>query len=188
MVIIMKKIEKGKNKLLRLLLSILVLPVVLITVGFSALSTSLSINGIAMFKPVSMILVIDNQPDDSTISNNNSYSFTKDTINISATLNHTSDQVVYNVSIRNFGQTNKVLAEVIEDEFSNNNMRYIMSGLAIGDVFLPGQQIDFQVTFKYKSGVSNPSNTDLNAILKFVFDDFEIPPVSNGYFMPFDGE
>ncbi|MCR4581212.1 MAG: hypothetical protein K5666_01720 [Bacilli bacterium] len=39
------------------LLFVFVLPVVLISVVFSALSTSLSINGIAMFKPVGMILV-----------------------------------------------------------------------------------------------------------------------------------
>ena len=184
----MRKIRKAGKNIVYSLFLMLFMPILLITVGFSALSTSLSINGIAMFRPVSMILEIGNEPDQSTIENNNSYSYTKDTINIAATLDETSDQVIYNVSIRNFGQTNKILSEIVQDEFTNSDMRYSLNGLAIGDVFLPGQTVNFQVTFKYKSGVSNPSNTNINAILRFIFDDYEIPPISNGYFMPFDGE
>ena len=169
------------------LLLVFVLPVVLISVGFSALSTSLSINGIAMFKPVGMILVMSNEPNDSTLVNNISYSHTHETINISANLPTTNDKVIYDVTIRNLGQTNKILSEIISEEFTNDDVKYTLSGLSIGDVFLPGQAITFSVTFKYKNGVNNPSNTRINAILKFMFDDYELPPLNNGYFIPYDG-
>jgi len=169
------------------ILLIMIIPVIAISVGFSALSTSVSINGLAKIIPIDYIVVMSNEPDQSTNINNLSYSHTIDSITISANLENLNDQVIYNVNIRNLGQTNKQLSEIIEDIFSNSDMKYTLNGLAIGDVIVPSQSVDFQVIFDYKNNVAGVTDPRLNASLKFVFDDYELPPVSIGYFKPYNG-
>ena len=174
-----------KNPVLFSLL-ILIIPVLMITVGFSALSTTLSIDGLARFEPVGLIIVTSIEPTQETSVNSLSYSHTTDTITTASVLPTTSDVSVYNIQIRNLGETDKMLSEIIVEEFNNNDMYYYIEGLGIGDVISPGQVVDCTITFSYKNGVSNPSSTSLNSKLKFVFEDYSVP-YAVGYFMPFDG-
>jgi len=178
--------KQNKNILLYYVL-LLIVPVMFITIGFSALSTILSVNGTSMMRPVGMILVMSIEPDQETAVNNISASHTTDKVSISAQLNNINDEVRYNVQIRNLGQTNKILSEIISEEFTNDDMLYILNGLSIGDVFRPGDSVDFTIIFKYKSGVLNVDNDRINSVLKFVFDDYEVPFIT-GYFAPFNGD
>ena len=178
------KISKFLCKYLFVLIFI---PVVFLTVGFSALSTSLSINGIGSVDPIGFIVITSINPDDSTLQNNESYSHTHDTINIGANLNTLTDTMKYNISVRNLGQTNKSLSEILNIEYSNDDIIYSLDGIAINDIILPGQTIDFSITFKYKTGVTSIDNSRINAVIRFLFDDYEIPPILTAYFISFDG-
>lgn len=184
----MRKLGKGNISIQSKLLMILAIATLFITVGFSSLSTILSIDGSVAFKPVSMILVTNIVPDQSTMQNSVSSSHTNDSINISCDLPALTDEVIYNVTIKNYGQTNKVLSGVIAELFSNDDMRFEYDNIAIGDVFLPGQEVIIPVTFKYKDNIQTINNDTLNAIIKFEFDDYELPPTAIGYFMPYNGD
>ena len=184
----MSKLGKGISSIQLKLFYVLLLSTLFITVGFSSLSTILSVNGTASFKPVSMILITNVQPDQSTMQYNNSVSHTWNTMNIGCDLPTLTDQMVYNVTIKNYGQTNKVLSNILAETFSNNDMRFEYNNISIGDVFLPGQEITIPVTFKYKETVQAIDSSVLNAIIKFEFEDFELPPTAYGYFMPYNGD
>ena len=179
--------KSNNKKFLFIFISVMVLPVLFITIGFSALSTILSVNGTSMMRPVGMILVMSIEPDQTTAVHNISSSHTTDTITVSSQLDNVNDEVKYNVQIRNLGQTSKTLSEIVLEEFSNSDMLYTITGLTVGDVFRPGDSVDFTITFKYKSGVSIIDNNRLNAVLKFVFDDYEAPFITV-YFQPFNGD
>ena len=184
----MSKLGKGISSIQLKLFYVLLLSTLFITVGFSSLSTILSVNGTASFKPVSMILITNVQPDQSTMQYNNSVSHTWNTMNIGCDLPTLTDQMVYNVTIKNYGQTNKVLSNILAETFSNNDMRFEYNNISIGDVFLPGQEITIPVTFKYKETVQAIDSSVLNAQIKFEFDDFELPPTAIGYFKPYNGD
>ena len=180
------KIRKVFNNLLFKLLIVIVLPVFLISIGFSALSTTLSIDGKAVVNPVNMILVLSITPDESTIEHHISATHTENTINVSAELNNTSDQVVYNVVIKNLGQSYQTLSAIIADEFTNDDMNFTVTGLTVGDVFEPGQSVNCMVTIKYKNGVTEIDNSRINSIIRFVFSNYELP-YTTGYFIPYNG-
>ena len=184
-----KKRTENVNKKpnLPLILSFcLVLFLLLIPIGFSSLSTSLSINGSTAFEPVGMIRVMSISQDSLIDARESSISIDPDAIKVLIDIDDINGSATYNVVIKNLGQTDKVLDDIVEEVFSNNQIEYTLTGLQIGDIIRAKDEVEFKVTFKYKNGVSNILETRSNNILRFVFDDYQLPSTV-GYFKPFDG-
>lgn len=180
---IIKKIRFSPRKSLifKSSIAILFICILFISVGFSSLSTALSVNGYASFKPVGMIRVTSIESNSLTDVDENSKSHTMDSITVSLDFTNTNGIAIYDVNITNFGQIDKVLTQIVDEFFSNEDVEYTIEGLAIDDVIKAGESVDFQIKFKYKDGVTNPEDTGLNSKIKFVFDDYIIDPVTTAF-------
>lgn len=166
-------INNSGSMILRLTVALSIV-VMFISVGFASLTSTLSINGSARFEPVGMIRVMSIVQNSLTDVTEIESSYTQDTIHVQMDFDETTGVAIYDVNITNLGQTDKVLSQVVDQLFSNNDIEYEMTGLAIDDVIEAGDSVNFQITFKYKNGVSNP-DPRLNANIQFVFDDY-VPP------------
>ena len=150
----------------------LVVFLLFISIGFGAMSTSLSINGSSAFTPVGLIRVMSIGNASLVGATEEVKSITPDAIKNRLDLNTAGSRATYTVVIKNLGQTDQVLDSVIEDMFSNNQMEYVFNGFDIGDVIEAGQEKQFTVTFKYKSNATAPLESRLNSNLRFVFTDY----------------
>ena len=178
----MKKVN-GK-KFTFIMLSLLVFSLLTISIGFSSLSTSLTVNGNLAFVPIDMIRVTSISADHLAASSEQSKGFSLDKINIQLTLDNLSSEAIYNVTIKNFGQVQKVFAGCSTVIFSNENMTYELVGLKLGDSLGPKETLDFQIKLKYKNNVSVIDETKLNAVIKFNFATHI--ENENTYFIVFD--
>ena len=149
--------------------------IMFMSVGFASLTSSLSINGTAKFVPVGMIRVMSIEQNTLTGVTEIEHSYTKDTIHVQIDIDEATGTAVYDVNITNLGQTDKVLTQIVDQIFTNNDIEYEITGLAIDDVIEAGESVDFQITFKYKDGVVNPDSR-LNATIQFIFDDYTVQP------------
>ncbi|MBE6161369.1 MAG: hypothetical protein E7158_04035 [Firmicutes bacterium] len=168
-----KSIDMSINLLLKLVV-ICSIVTLFITVGFSSLSTSLSVNGSAKFMPVGMIRVMSIEQKSLTNVVEVEKGYTTNSINVIIDFENQTGVAVYDVNITNLGQTPQTLTQIVEDIYSNEDVEYELNGLAIDDVIEPGESKNFTITFKYKEGVEN-SDERLNAKLQFVFEEYVVP-------------
>ena len=183
-----RKLNKTKTFNPMLLVGfVLVFFLLSISVGFSALSTSLSINGHASFKPVGLIRIMSLKQNTLFNATETSKTFTQNTVSITGTLENFDSRLVYDVNIANLGETDKVLTDVVKEVFSNDECDYELIGLQIDDIIKAHESLDFQVVLKYKNTVTIPLDTHINAKLKFVFEDYE-EYEDKAYFMAYNGE
>ena len=182
------KLKRPINKMNPVLLlgTVLIVLLLSISVGFSALTTTLSVNGSAAFIPVGMIRVMQYKQNSLFQATETSKTFSPDTINSIVSINQADGTATYDVTIRNLGQIDQVLDNIIEEIFTNSECTYELNGFSIGDVVEAGESVDFTITFKYKGNVTTPVDTNLNAKLKFVFKDYEETD-NLAYFRPFNG-
>lgn len=170
----MKRLRiRNNNKCFFLLLgSPLIVVLLLISVGFAAMSTSLSINGSAAFEPVGMIRVMSISQGTLTNATEQSKSITHDSISNTIDLNSSTSSATYTVVIKNLGQTDKKLDDIVEVVFSNNQVEYSLNGLQIGDVIEAGDEVEFTITFRYKQSATEPLEPRINSKLRFNFSDY----------------
>lgn len=170
----MKRLRiRNNNKRFFLLLGApLIVVLLLISVGFAAMSTSLSINGSAAFEPVGMIRVMSISQGTLTNATEQSKSITHDSISNTIDLNSITSSATYTVVIKNLGQTDKKLDDIVEVVFSNNQVEYSLNGLQIGDVIEAGDEVEFTITFRYKQSATEPLEPRINSKLRFNFSDY----------------
>jgi len=150
----------------------LIVVLLFISVGFAAMSTSLTINGSSAFAPVGMIRVMSITQSDLTDATEQSKGIMPDSIKNMIDLNSSSSSATYTVVIKNLGQIDQVLDDVVEDLFSNDQVEYIFNGFQIGDVIEAGHEVEFTVTFRYKQDATSPLEPRINSRLRFVFSDY----------------
>lgn len=164
----MKKLPAKASLVLTIILCVSVLT---ISVGFSALSTSLSINGSAAFKPVGMIRVTAMDQIELDNATEESHNYTIDTVSALLDINTIDGYAIYQVTISNLGEVHKEIAGISAEIFSNDQMEYEIEGVSIGDVVKPRTNKRFTIKFKYKDNATIDS-TRLNAQIKIIFDDY----------------
>ena len=166
--------KKSNNKRpLNLLLLSLGAFLLFIAVGFSALTTTLSVNGSAAFAPVGMIRVMSISTGSLVDATEQSKSITPDSIKNMLDLNSSTATATYNVVIKNLGQTDKELDNIVEDMFSNEQIEYELNGLKIGDVIEARNEVQFSITFKYKEDITPPLESRLNYKLRVVLSHYD---------------
>ena len=156
-----------------------------ISVGFSAMSTSLSINGGASFEPVGMIRVLSFEQNDifNVVEHNSSHN--TDSISVLLDINGSDGYATYNVNITNLGEIDKELSEIENEIFSNEEMEYVINGLELGSVIKAKESVNFTITFKYKN--ETVTSNRLNAKIRFKFEDYIKVILDNEYYKA-DGE
>ena len=175
--------KKKYSSLSFLLVGFLFLSIISISIGFSAISTTLTLDGDVYFKPVDMIRIT--KFNENIVFNSNIIDYKNKIDSISATLdiNDINGYVSYDIEITNLGEVDKVLSRIDNEIFTNNNMEYILEGFNIDDVIKANSTVNFKIVFKCIPN-SNITDTRLNAKLNFIFEDYIFIP--NNYTITFD--
>ena len=150
----------------------LIVSLLFISVGFSAMSTTLSIDGSTSFAPVGLIRVLSLHQDTLVGTTEVSSSIKSDSIKNTIEFDSETGYATYEVVIRNLGQIDYVLDHIDEVVYSNNQVEYIFDGFQIGNVIHAHEEKTFKVKFKYKENLDEELVSRLNSELKFVFEEY----------------
>lgn len=176
---------KRVNSLYPILVIALCISCISISIGFSAMSTSLSINGTAIVDPVGMIRVLSIEQDELYNATEYNSEYSIDSINVLLDLDQNDGYATYNVVIKNLGQVDKELTKIESEIFSNDDMEYEIDGLDLGRVIKGKETVEFKITFKCKNEVLNEKK--LNAKIKFRFKNYEKIILPDDEFYQADG-
>ena len=180
-----KKNSFYKNSKVFLLL--IVISTFFLGIGYAQISSiELSVSGTATAKAQTGIVITD-----VTYSSNNNANTTNSKINTyyqsmldsTIVLGNTLDSnITYNVSIINMSSDNVLFDKVVYDEsfYDNNDIVFELTNLNPNDPLNAGQTINFQITFKYKTDLTEVTNNVLNSYLNFKFK------MENGVIITFD--
>jgi hypothetical protein len=143
-----------KNKFSLLIIFLLCFSILTITVGFSAMSSTLTINGKLAFRVVKSIRISSITLDNSSTGvENSSANYGTNEIMGNFTLNTLSDNLKYNIVINNVGNVDQILTEINDVTFTNSNMDYTLTNLALNQTIGAGNTLSFTINFHYKNSV-----------------------------------
>lgn len=154
---------------------ILLVCISVISVGYSALNSTLTISGNATARAKSDIRIIAIK---ATRLENGAYEktsprYTKHTTQIDSTLPNPNSIIEYTITIKNY--SNKQYEFVSKDvEQSNEGITPSMIGLAEGKIFEPGEEVTFVIKEMYTEGQSE--NHDSNILVKYNFQEYVPEP------------
>ena len=180
-----KKNSFYKNSKVFLLL--IVVSTFFLGIGYAQISSiKLSVSGTSTAKAQTGIVITD-----VTYSSNNNANTTNSKINTyyqsmldsTIVLGNTLDSnITYNVSIINMSSDNVLFDKVVYGEsfYDNNDIVFELTNLNPNDPLNAGQTINFQITFKYKTDLTEVTNNVLNSYLNFKFK------MENGVIITFD--
>lgn len=148
----------------------------LITIGYSALNSTLTISGTATARAKSDIRVtavkstrLDNGAYETT-----SPKFTKYTTQMNSTLPNPSSIIEYSVTIKNYSDKQYELTDIERQLESNPDMTLVIEGLSAGKIFEPGEEVTFIVKEMYTTGQGESKEETI--ILKYNFIEYVPDP------------
>ena len=171
------------KKFLIPIILMLVFSLISISIGFSSLSTTLSVNGNAAFIPVDMIRFTALETNNLNNAVEEDKSFLINILNFNIELDTINSTATYDVTLSNLGQVDKILTSINNEIYSNDDIQYELNGIGVNTIIRKGEDVHFTITFKYKNNVTI-DETRLNAKLKFLFDDYE--DIGGTYIVSFD--
>ena len=164
-----KKIKKNKfNEMMFMLVTIFVLS---FSVGYAALNREIKISGEAKFRPQEDIRITDISLSEIVNNGLENYEsdYSKNTIKLGVDLKELTSTITYKVEITNLGNVAMWIDSIEQPITNHTTMEYIIEGIRLKELINPGDVKEFTVTIKYKDGVNLPSNTKLDATIKFNF-------------------
>lgn len=161
-----KVIEKYLNKR-NVWFIIMLVCVSLISIGYSALNTTLSISGTATARAKSDIRVKNITLKSTSNHGSEVYSsrYSKDNTITSVSLPNETSTVTYTVTIHNYSNITYMLQDIQTIEDSNADITFNYSNDIIGDNIPKGEDMTFDITF---TG-STSENKVKTLILKYIF-------------------
>ena len=158
---------------------LIIIVVLSLSIGYSALNADLSISGEAIVRAAADIRVTDIKLDSILNNGKEIYSpeFTKDTTTMSVSLNNQNSTVTYNVTITNKTGKKIRVKDIIEENNSNSNVSYEIIGLDENGIY-SGEQINFQITFTNKTNIIQEEILTLKYDLE-IFDGYTVTLVQN---------
>ena len=141
------------------------------TVGYASLNEELNISGEATFRVKEEIRITNVSLSETTNLGLENYSskYGKDSITLGVDLKQTDSTVTYDVQIVNSGTVSMWIDSINQELNSNANMEFVLEGLSVRELINPGDVKDFKLKIKYKDGITMPSNTTLDTMLRFNF-------------------
>lgn len=164
-----KRKSNTKKIIYPLVFVFLTVSILLLTIGFSAYSTSLAIDGKALVRPLKESRITDVKIFKTTNNGVVSYiDYTAYSLVSDITLNKKNSTVTYDVTITNLSSDNLIITKVENQVYSNSNIEYVFDNTEINKTKIkPASQYTFKITFKYKT--NNITNKDLKCILMFTY-------------------
>ncbi len=159
---------------------ILLISILGMSIGYSALNTELNISGEALVIHTQEVIVTDI----SFVSQYNGYEkYTAEMINNKATffphLNNIYATLKYSVTITNYTSENQVYLGFLE-EYSNKYLSFRIDGLSVGHVLAPRERITFTVTFSNLSGSQQSGSIGITFNFGYPDENSEIATVLTG--------
>ena len=163
-----KKISLKNN----LFYIILLVCVGFISIGYSALNTTLTISGNATARAKSDIRVtgIKSSRLEYGAYEKTSPKYTKYTTQMDSTLPESASIIEYAVTIKNYSDKQYELISIETLEESNPGITLSIEGLAEGKIFEPGEEVTFILKEMYTSGMTE--SNDSTTILKYNFQEY----------------
>ena len=161
------------KKLFYILIITLCFSIMSISVGFSAMSTTLTVNGTASFEPVEMIRIVGLEKESDTKEIDKNYTINTINVFIDTEENETA---IYNIKIANLGQTEQVISKIEDEIFSNENMEYEIEGYEENQIIKPKETINIKLKLKNKDIRTRSTNNKLNLKIKFYFEKYVFIP------------
>lgn len=164
-----KRKSNTKKIIYPLVFVFLTVSILLLTIGFSAYSTSLAIDGKALVRPLKESRITDVKISKTTNNGVVSYiDYTAYSLVSDITLNNKNSTVTYDVTITNLSSDNLIITKVENQVYNNPNIEYVFDNIEINKTKIkPASQYTFKITFKYKT--NNITNKDLKCILMFTY-------------------
>ncbi len=147
-------------------------------IGYAQISDiDLSLSGTATAKPEEKVIITDitylssnlADPNDSTI--HDSY---LTLMNSSIVLgNDLSSTITYKIKVKNLSSIAAMYNEAVystELGYDNQDIEFVLNGIAPDDNLNSQEEKEFTITFKYKDNLSTITNNTLNSYINFVFD------------------
>lgn len=173
MFVMEEKVAKRKSNTKKIIYPLvfvfLTVSILLLTIGFSAYSTSLAIDGKALVRPLKESRITDVKISKTTNNGVVSYiDYTAYSLVSDITLNNKNSTVTYDVTITNLSSDNLIITKVENQVYNNSNIEYVFDNMEINKTKIkPASQYTFKITFKYKT--NNITNRDLKCILMFTY-------------------
>ena len=127
-----RKEKTNKYRIFSLVFVFLTISILSLTIGFSAYSTSLAINGKALVRPIKESRITDMKI--SKVTNNaviSSFDYTAYSIISDITLDNYNSTVTYNITLTNLSSENLVITKVKNQVYSNSNIEYTFDDIEI---------------------------------------------------------
>ena len=143
-----------------------------ISVGYSALNQNLTISGEAHFRIESDIRITNINLLNRTYNATTLYrpDFSRDTIITGINLPELNSTITFEVTVQNFVDIEKYLKNIVNINMNNPYITYTLS-INIDDTVDGLEQKTFTITFHYRDDVLElPSNTQLESRIQFIFD------------------
>lgn len=84
-----------------------------------------------------------------------------------------NSSITYSITVHNSSTIDYYFKETTYDQgqdyYDNSDIIFSLENIECGDKVLKGEDITFNITFKYKENLSTVTNTILNSFIKFVF-------------------
>lgn len=173
MFVMEEKVAKRKSNTKKIIYPLvfvfLTVSILLLTIGFSAYSTSLAIDGKALVRPLKESRITDVKISKTTNNGVVSYiDYMAYSLVSDITLNNKNSTVTYDVTITNLSSDNLIITKVENQVYNNSNIEYVFDNIEINKTKIkPASQYTFKITFKYKT--NNITNKDLKCILMFTY-------------------
>ena len=165
----MKPIKSGKgtfkSKIPFLYLAV-VIAIIFTSYGYAALNTELSISGEAYVKVetdirVTNIKVLSSENKGYETYNNK---YTKDTTSTFVTLPDSNSKLTYEIEITNDSNSRYYLSDILEDSYSNKNVKYEIQDISVGDIIPSNTVKKLKIVF-----TTNTPNQNTAVVLQYVF-------------------
>ena len=161
----MKKLIK-LDKINYIIFYCLLFIVFFLSVGYSAMNTSLNIKGKGYFRVSDWIRITSFNISGTTGGSENYNSkYSKDELISSVNLPSNST-ITYDFTIENFSEKYGYIKNITKTEYSNNGISYQITGCNINDTLDPHQVLNCTITF-----TNNGDSSNLASIILFEFDE-----------------
>ncbi len=160
------------------------------TLGYSALSTTLFLRGEATVVMPDYLVLISRLTQNITSTENNAVQNAKPTYentegSLSTKLTSADAKLQYNVNITNYGKSSAILDYVFYSQ-SNPNVKFKLAGINAGDVISSGETIKAAIILEYWDDVTAPTADAIATLFKFEFKKYE-SSYSNACTLNWDG-
>lgn len=148
--------NQKKNHLVFFLFCIFSFVILSLTVGFSAASSTLAIDGSALVRSSADVRITDYRVASSNTTTSNSLTFTKNTVTSNNHLEWYWSSITYDVTVTNLSSNNVLLTNVETINLNNNIFSYHLENIEVNKTLIPpASTYTFQIVYEVSEGTKN---------------------------------